>query len=200
MSRIKGNLINERFLKVLASGAGFAFGRKRLLSYSILFLFTGVSFALIIGGGYIVEFARLVGSGGQRLASSNYVLNGAGIESIGGLSMAGGVYSIDTSQSTGVAKLEADLTIAHCYPNPYKPNSGLGHNKITFSHTTAYTKLMVFNIAGELVYSTEADTPTGELEWNVRNNAGEKVASGVYLYLLTDNEGHKKVGKFAILR
>jgi hypothetical protein len=34
----------------------------------------------------------------------------------------------------------------------------------------------------------------------VKNDSGEKVASGVYIYVITDDEGRIKKGKIAIIR
>ncbi len=32
------------------------------------------------------------------------------------------------------------------------------------------------------------------------NEAGEEVASGVYIYLATDEAGHKKIGNIAVIK
>ena len=36
--------------------------------------------------------------------------------------------------------------------------------------------------------------------WDAKNSSGDKAASGVYLYLITDPAGNKKTGKFAVIR
>lgn len=91
-----------------------------------------------------------------------------------------------------------NLDNAHVYPNPYKPSKG--HTKIWFADLTGHTRVRVFNVAGELVYDDELDTPIGELGWEVQNNNGEPIASGVYIYLLTNDANSKKKGKLAIIR
>lgn len=129
------------------------------------------------------------------------MVSGTGVESIGAVSLSSKDYSINTyNWNAAASKLSLDLDNAHCYPNPFKPNSNVGHTNITFSRLTAHVKLKIIDVAGELVYSTEADTPMGILPWNVVNNSGQKVSSGVYIYLITDNAGHKKMGKFAVIR
>ena len=55
-------------------------------------------------------------------------------------------------------------------------------------------RLRVFTVAGELV----VDLP--EPVWDGRNAAGEAVASGVYLYVLTDESGNSGSGKFLLVR
>jgi len=36
--------------------------------------------------------------------------------------------------------------------------------------------------------------------WDVKNNFGEQVASGVYIYFLTDDTKEKKIGKIVIIK
>jgi hypothetical protein len=53
----------------------------------------------------------------------------------------------------------------------------------------------LFTLAGELVAELPVNTP-----WNGRNQKGEKVVSGVYLYVLTDNDGNVGRGKVLVIR
>lgn len=46
-------------------------------------------------------------------------------------------------------------------------------------------------MAGELA-RMEEDINTGAWEWDVKNDSGEKVASGVYIFVITDDEGRIK--------
>ena len=96
------------------------------------------------------------------------------------------------------AVLQSDLNTAHVYPNPFKPS--LGHTSITFANLTSHTKIKIFSVSGELVYEEDKDTPTGELSWNVLNASQERIASGVYIYMITNNAGQTKKGKLAIIR
>ncbi|HAM38885.1 MAG TPA: hypothetical protein DCP53_05775, partial [Elusimicrobia bacterium] len=94
--------------------------------------------------------------------------------------------------------LSSNLSTSHIYPNPYKPS--IGHTSITFANLTTRTKVQIYNTAGELVYDDEKDTPAGELIWNAKNNKGEPIASGIYIYMITNNAGQIKKGKLAIIR
>jgi len=96
------------------------------------------------------------------------------------------------------AALQNDLVIAHVYPNPFKPS--LGHTKIYFTNLTSHSKLKIFNVAGELVYEDDKNTPTGELTWDANNNNSEPIASGVYIYMIINNNSQIKKGKLAIVR
>jgi len=89
-----------------------------------------------------------------------------------------------------------DLSNVIVYPNPFKPY--LGHTEIYFKGLTEKTTIKIYNIAGELVRKIE--NVEGETTWDARNNSGNKVASGVYIYIITNDKGNKKIGKLAIIK
>jgi len=65
--------------------------------------------------------------------------------------------------------------------------------------------LALFTLLGERVYQVSAEGHSGRnsLAWNLQNNAGSSVASGLYIYILrTDNgvDRSTKMGKVAVLR
>ncbi len=82
----------------------------------------------------------------------------------------------------------------YAFPNPAR------HGRVTFSHELVDCKkptqitVKVFTITGDLVWS-QADLKEMEnISWDCRNEAGEKVASGVYLYrIITEINEKKKV-------
>ena len=170
--------------------------KKIILIVGLVFL-VGIAVAVISSSDFLVSLGEIVGIA-SKSTGGDYTLQQS-MKSVGATKMSGGDYDLRGDLSVAMSsKLENDLTKAHCYPNPYKPSKG--HTKITFSRLTTYAKLKVFNIAGELVYQKEEDTPTGELPWDVVNDRGEKLASGVYIYLITDNSGNKAKGKFAVIK
>jgi hypothetical protein len=89
----------------------------------------------------------------------------------------------------------ATLADAHPFPNPYKPNSNLGHGTITFTNLTTGAKVQIFTPAGEPVLERMADS-NNVVTWPEASSA----ASGVYYFLITDESGHKKKGKLAVIR
>jgi len=102
----------------------------------------------------------------------------------------------------------ADLTGIRVYPNPYTPRSGDLHDDsalgrgIVFSGLTGRATVKIFTIAGEDVVDLKEDNGDGVLVWDTKNEKGETVASGTYIYLITnaDNSVEKKRGKFAVIR
>jgi hypothetical protein len=81
------------------------------------------------------------------------------------------------------------------YPNPYIASK---HDKVYFKEITQDSVIKIFTLAGELVKEIRVSkTPE---EWDVKNQAGSPVASGVYIYLITDTVGNKAMGKIGVIR
>jgi hypothetical protein len=111
------------------------------------------------------------------------------------------LYSMNAGAGTGPQVTSAGaLANAHPFPNPYKPNSSLGHTAgITFTGLTSGSKVQIFTPSGEPVF--DAESPTGApLPWTAVDTDGKNVSSGVYMYLITDPTGNKKKGKLAVIR
>jgi hypothetical protein len=109
-------------------------------------------------------------------------------------------YSMGTSGTGGTQTAPVSLSNAHPFPNPYKPNSALGHTTVTFSGLTPGARVQIFTPTGEPVYDKTIDPSASSLSWNAVNDEGQDLSSGVYLYLITDEGGNKKDGKLAIVR
>jgi hypothetical protein len=110
---------------------------------------------------------------------------------------------IAQAASTSGALPASDLDEAHVYPSPYKPGSGgdFDSEYLVFKQLTADAEIKVFNIAGELCASIEkTDSSVDYYEWDATNDAGEDLASGVYIFYITNEAGETAKGKFAIIR
>ncbi|MCK4666173.1 T9SS type A sorting domain-containing protein, partial [Candidatus Dependentiae bacterium] len=83
------------------------------------------------------------------------------------------------------------------YPNPWK--TGCGVEYISFVELTENVKIRIFNISGELVIETDADNQP-KWFWHLKNQDGNRIASGVYLYVITNDQGEKKKGKIAVIK
>ncbi|MBU1487216.1 T9SS type A sorting domain-containing protein, partial [bacterium] len=97
------------------------------------------------------------------------------------------------SSQVNISKPIQNLDSVYCYPNPTKTGG------ITFANLPdKKIKIKIFDIAGEKVLDKEI-TPTDDRkwQWNLTNEKGAKVASGIYIYLLSDESLTKK-GKLAI--
>jgi hypothetical protein len=95
------------------------------------------------------------------------------------------------------------LANVRVFPNPYKPGSGTSFDRaggMMFSNLTADAKIQVYAVTGELVFEGEETDGDGRYEWPAVNSSGEKVASGVYVFRITNAAGEKKTGKLAVIR
>ncbi len=96
------------------------------------------------------------------------------------------------------AALKDNLSESYLYPNPVR--TSLGHDKVTFENLTNNVIIRIFKTNGNLVREINATDTTGAVTWDLNNDNGKKIASGMYLYLITNDRGHKLKGKLAIIR
>ncbi|MCB4791759.1 MAG: T9SS type A sorting domain-containing protein [Elusimicrobia bacterium] len=114
-------------------------------------------------------------------------------------SVSAGANSIGVQSTLPVsAKSSNDLSKVIAYPNPYLNNPG----GIIFSGIANNSRIKILDIAGEVVQDFEENDGDGIYQWDAKNKDGDKLASGVYLYLVTNtNAGQQKViGKLAIIK
>jgi len=89
-----------------------------------------------------------------------------------------------------------NLDEAYAYPNPAVMTR---HSYLIIRNLMSDVSLKITDIEGNLVYETR--TKGGSVRWDMTNFAGQKVASGVYLILITDEEKqHTKVLKVVIIK
>jgi len=88
------------------------------------------------------------------------------------------------------------------FPVPYKPHSGGKYDAdgISFLGVTEGDNIKIFNIAGEKVFEETISGTSNLFVWNGKNNAGNEVASGIYIYFIKTSSGQKVKGKLAIER
>lgn len=99
-----------------------------------------------------------------------------------------------TFQVMAVASNE--LSLVRVFPNPLRPSQG--HLQMTVINAPAEARVRIFTILGEKVADLTA-TSAGQAVWDGRNGAGQKVASGVYLALVTSG-GASRTLKLAVER
>ncbi|MFH1784303.1 MAG: glycoside hydrolase TIM-barrel-like domain-containing protein [bacterium] len=122
------------------------------------------------------------------------------IDSAGNSSGWSDMLEVDITKTTSSEPQEQspeDFSQVIVYPNPWKPTSGSG--SIIFKTLPGDTDIYIYNIVGEKVYEQE-NIADSNFNWNTNNDSGNKVVSGIYIYLLKDDKGHKKSGKIGIIR
>jgi len=91
----------------------------------------------------------------------------------------------------------ADLSDAYAYPVPFIPSRG--DTEITFTNISPLCTIKIYTLNGELVRTIEHTSGATSYSWDVTNDRGDRLGSGVYLYLIKDAKNKKK-GKLIIIR
>ncbi|HPP88394.1 MAG TPA: T9SS type A sorting domain-containing protein, partial [bacterium] len=86
-------------------------------------------------------------------------------------------------------------------PNPFVPNDGANSGIIFDNLPANAAAIKIFTLRGALVTEKSLNNTTSNkyYQWDVKNDAGREVASGVYLFVVTSPSG-TKTGKFVIIR
>ena len=69
---------------------------------------------------------------------------------------------------------------------------------MTFAGLTIGTPIKIFTVSAHEVKELHTDGPS--IPWDLTNDASDKVASGIYLYLITDGQGDKIREKLAVIK
>lgn len=105
--------------------------------------------------------------------------------------------------SLGVA-VAADLDNLRVFPNPVDFSKSV-RGTLKFDNLSRNTKITIYDVTGRIVRtlnpgSADNDGTSGKAQWNGRNEAGEQVGMGLYVYLIVDEAGHKKTGKIGVTK
>jgi hypothetical protein len=96
-----------------------------------------------------------------------------------------------------VTLVPADLSGVRVYPNPWRSNKHT-NVPITFDNLTLNTTIKIFTVAGHWVKTLPVSNSS--VTWDLTNDSGDKVASGLYVYLMTTDQGSKKTGQIAVIK
>ncbi len=86
----------------------------------------------------------------------------------------------------------SDVEQVIAFPNPFVISSD--NNRLFFNYLKPAT-VRLYSVAGDLVRELPIN-----FSWDGRNEAGEEVSSGVYLFLVEDEEGNFGRGKILLVR
>ncbi|HVO33790.1 MAG TPA: T9SS type A sorting domain-containing protein, partial [Elusimicrobiota bacterium] len=124
----------------------------------------------------------------QNLAPGSYQITVTVMDSNGNVSL---------PATADVTLVAASTTGARVYPDPWRANQQ-PDIPITFDQMTTQGTLKIFTVSGHLVRSMPISN--GLARWDLTNDSGDKVGSGIYLYLVTSADDSQTRGKFAIIR
>lgn len=183
--------------------ANTAIRRKKIISflaYPAVFL----SFFVIFAGALMVSKSYRIAMIQQTTSGGGILLTGGGYRMLGtaGQLTSASLQSANYTLGTGIINLsrppQADLSTAHAFPNPYKAPIHRNHG-IRFTRLTLKATIRIYTISGELVRTLYKGDNTDELDWNVRGENGQKLASGLYFYFIKSGNSIKK-GKLVIIQ
>ena len=91
----------------------------------------------------------------------------------------------------------SDLDSVRVYPNPWRSNlhAGLG---VTLDGLTPQSRIRIYTVSGQWVRTLDAAGGVGR--WDLTNDSGQRVGSGVYLYIIADPYGRRRSGILAVVR
>ena len=95
-------------------------------------------------------------------------------------------------------KLPDDLKNVVVFPNPFVPSESIS-GKVTFKNLTEDAVIFIYTINGELVRELEVDLSSVSAQWDGKNEYGQDVASGLYIYMIK-SELDKTIGRIMVMR
>lgn len=73
--------------------------------------------------------------------------------------------------------------------------------KIAFFNVPEKCTIRIFTLAGDLVDTIYHDDPnSGIATWNLISKNNQAIVSGLYLFVIEDSKGNKKIGKFMVIK
>ncbi len=111
---------------------------------------------------------------------------------------------LKTTTSDAVSAQEA-LELINVVPNPYYAYSGYEKNqfdnRIKFTNLPVKCEIKIYTVNGTLVRKMTKDSPQTYLDWDLKNQAGIPVASGLYIiHVDVPGVGEKILKWFGVMR
>lgn len=91
----------------------------------------------------------------------------------------------------------ATITEQKHFPDPFVISAG--HSQVTFTDLYALCTIEVFTLNGDLLRSMTESDGDGQLVWDVKNENGEDLTGGMYLYIIRGAE-EVRSGKLIITK
>jgi hypothetical protein len=152
-----------------------------------------------------VEYGLTAGYGGATAEDTELVTNhtvvlkglSAGTQYHFGVK-SDGVISADYTFTTIENRIVIDKLDVRVYPNPY---IFTGSNPVTFSVSGATgADISIYTISGKLVKKLQITSGQNEIDWNIDNEIGNDITNGLYIYVIVNDQGNRKTGKFVITK
>ncbi len=99
--------------------------------------------------------------------------------------------------SAQVTLVSANLDQVRVYPNPWRSDRHAARS-VTFDSLTIDTEIKIFTVSGHHVKTLP--TSSSSITWDLTNESGDRVASGIYVYVLKADGGAKKTGQVVVIK
>jgi len=93
---------------------------------------------------------------------------------------------------------EAVLDRVQAVPNPYFPGQGY-NGAVRFIHLPQGAVIRIFDVAGRLVRSMAHTLEQPFWDWDLRNDAGNRIAGGIYLIHVSKSASGSRILKLAVV-
>ena len=99
--------------------------------------------------------------------------------------------------AAAVTLVPSDLSGVRVLPNPWRGDRHAG-GPVLFNPLTTRTTVKIYTVSGRWVKTVSGNG--SQLAWDLTNSSGERVASGIYLYVMTTYDGAKKKGQIVVIK
>jgi len=96
--------------------------------------------------------------------------------------------------SNGSEEIDPNLKIS-CFPNPLSSNTTISYDM----NNGLKGEIVIFNIKGRKIRSFPIESRTGQVSWDGKDRAGNKVAEGIYFYKLKTGD-RKVIKKLTVIK
>ncbi len=113
-------------------------------------------------------------------------------------------YDLKTEVNSNEAAVNA-LDLINVVPNPYYAYSAYEknqiENRVKFTNLPEKCTIRIYNVSGTLIRKLTKDSPITSLDWDLKNQAGIPIASGLYIvHVEVPGVGEKILKFFGVLR
>ena len=106
-------------------------------------------------------------------------------------------------RSNPFASTLSDFSSLKAGPNPYILGSS-GADVFNFHNIVSGSQVKILTVDGQLIRTLDPqnfdEVKGGLAQWDGRNVEGKLVASGVYVYLVSSDDGQQEAGKILVVR
>lgn len=104
----------------------------------------------------------------------------------------------------GNTEAQTDLDKVTVAPNPYVGSNEAEQTEyetlLGFHNLPAKCNIYIYTLLGNLVDVVYHDSESGSEFWDMTTRTNEAIASGLYVYRITTEDGKEKIGKFSVLK